>query len=70
MNPNPVFFYCAALGAFVVGVLCMVKTSTHSSVGGDMYERRKNRRIAGQILMIAGALLVGIAIMSQYNPPN
>jgi hypothetical protein len=59
-------FYLGSLGLFVLGGLLIRKTSPYSRSGGTKYERRRRRKIAGEILLIAGALLLGLAILSQF----
>lgn len=51
----------------VLGVLCTIKTSALSTVGGTTYERRRMRRAFGEVLVIAGMLLLGIAALVQSN---
>jgi hypothetical protein len=60
------FYYIGAIGFFSLGALCIRNTSPHSRVGGTVYERRKTRKIVGEILLIAGALMLGMAFLSQF----
>ncbi len=58
-------FYCAAAGLFALAIVCLNGTSVYSTVGGSDYERRRTRRTVGIILLIAAALLLGVAIVGQ-----
>ena len=57
--------YVGAVGLFVVGALCIRHTSPFSRAGGTNYERKKQRKIVGEILLIAGALVLGMAVLAQ-----
>ena len=59
-------FYLGAAALFGLGALCIRKTSPYSKVGGTTYERRRTRRVIGEILLIAGALLLGLGLLSQF----
>jgi len=59
-------FYLGSLGLFVLGSLLIRNTSPYSRSGGTEYERKRTRKIVGEILLIAGALLLGLAMLSQF----
>ena len=58
-------FYFGALGLFALGALLIRRTSPYTRSGGVKLERRMKRRLVAQILLIAGALLFGMAVVSQ-----
>ena len=58
--------YVGAVGLFVVGALCIRHTSPFSRAGGTNYERKKQRKIVGEILLIAATLLLGLAMLSEF----
>jgi hypothetical protein len=41
-------------------------TSPFSSCGGSDYEKRRLRWLAGKLLLIAGLMSLGIAMMAEY----
>jgi uncharacterized membrane protein len=61
-----IIFYLGAGGLFVLGVLCMWHTSPYTRAGGNTYERRRTRRIAGVLLLIAGAIILGLGALNQF----
>ena len=63
-------FYLGALGLFVLGSLLLRNTSPYSRVGGVTYDKRRKRRSIGVILLFAGAILLGIAVLRQFVSSN
>jgi hypothetical protein len=61
-----ILFYLGAAGLFGLGAFLLRKTSPYSRVGGIKYERKRKRRIIGEILLIAGALLLGLGILNEF----
>lgn len=59
-------FYLGALGLFGLGALLLRKTSPYTRKGGAKFERRMKRRTLGEIFLIAGALLFGLAVLTQF----
>jgi hypothetical protein len=62
---NPIILYVAALALFGVGHLLIRNTSPFSRLNTIEYEKRRNRRIVGQIFWIAGAILLALAMLTQ-----
>lgn len=58
--------YFWALVLYGLGALLGYHTSPFSRIGGAKLERRKKRKVAGMICLIAATLLLGIAILSQF----
>jgi hypothetical protein len=59
-------FYLGALGLFSLGSYLIRKSSPYTRSGGTKYERRVKRKVLGEILLIAAALLLGLAVLSQF----
>jgi O-antigen/teichoic acid export membrane protein len=59
-------FYLGALGLFGLGALLIRKTSPYTRKGGIKFERRMKRRTLGAVLLMAGALLLGLAVLTQF----
>ena len=58
-------FYLGAGGLLGTGVLCFMNTSPYSRIGGDEYEKRKKRRLIGQVFFIMAVLFFGLAVLTQ-----
>ena len=57
-------FYPTAVVLFVVGAALMRDTDYYSQGGGDTYQRRRTRRLIGEMVLLTAALALGIAILS------
>jgi hypothetical protein len=63
---NPIMMYLGALGLFGLGSLLIRNTAAYSRLSSAEYQKRKKRKIAGQILLIAAVLLFGLAMVAQF----
>jgi len=59
-------FYLGALALFALGSLVIRMTSPYTRAGGIKFERRMVCRTLGELVLIAGALLLGLAILTQF----
>jgi hypothetical protein len=64
---NPILLYIGALGLFGLGSLLIRNTSPYSRLSGPEHKKRRKRKIAGEILLIAAVLLFGLAILAQFT---
>ena len=62
---NAMMFYLGAGGLFGTGVLCFRHSSLYIRAGGVKYERRKQRRLMGQILFILATIFFLLALVTQ-----
>ena len=60
-----IMFYLGALGLFGLGGFLIGNTSPYTRAGGAKYERRRRLKTLGGILLIAGLLLLGMAVLTQ-----
>jgi len=62
---NPIMIYLGALGLFGLGYLLIRNTSPFSRLSDAEHKKRRKRKIAGEILLIAAVLLLGLGILIQ-----
>jgi hypothetical protein len=64
---NPVVFYLAACALFGFSAMLLRRTSPYSRCGGAAYEKRRIRRLVGEILIIAATIVVAVGIIAQLD---
>jgi Tfp pilus assembly protein PilF len=60
-------FFLSALSMFGLGGLLMRKTSAFSASDGESYDSKRQRRQIGRLLLIAGVMPLGIAMVTEFN---
>ena len=60
--------YLLSLALLVGGWILRRHTSPYSRIGGDAYEKKRLRKVIGIILLIAGAMVLVLAILTQSFP--
>jgi hypothetical protein len=63
---NSITIYLGAFGLFGLGSLLIRNTSPYSRLSSTEYARRRKRKILGEMLLIVGALLLGLAMLAQF----
>jgi O-antigen/teichoic acid export membrane protein len=64
MSPTVLFLVATGLVGFCA--VLMRGTAPYSGEGGSDYEKRKTRRLLGILLLVAGAICFGIALLAQF----
>ena len=67
---NAIGFFIAALGLFVLAAILISNTDPHKTTGGSDYEKRMQRRLIGNLLIVAGMFLFGLALLTQFFSVN
>ncbi len=65
MDPNAEYLLFAALVLYVLSALFMRHTHPYAGSHSEKFERKQLRRRIGMVLVGAGTLFVGIAILVQ-----
>jgi O-antigen/teichoic acid export membrane protein len=60
--------YLVALAMLGLGAFLMKHTSRYSRTGGEEFERRMKRRVIAIVLLIAGVMFLGLAVLNQIVP--
>jgi hypothetical protein len=61
--------YVLAFGLLGIGGVMMRHTSRYTRAGGEEFERRMKRRVIGIVLLIAGIMFLGLAVLNQFEHP-
>jgi uncharacterized membrane protein HdeD (DUF308 family) len=61
---TPVKAFLLAIGLLALCAVLMKNTSPHSGLGGPDYERRRIRRLLGVLLLVAGTIALGVALIA------
>jgi hypothetical protein len=64
---QPVIFYFAAAALVGLSTFVLKRTSPYSRCGGVAYEKRRMRRLAGEILLFVAALALGVGLLAQLH---
>ena len=67
---NPIVFYLGAGALTGLSVKLFKETSPYSRTGGSEYEKRRSRRLAGKLLLVAAAFSLGIGLLAQLSASN
>jgi hypothetical protein len=60
-------FYPTTLVLLALGAALRWDTDPFTQCGGDTYQRKRMRRLIGEILLLTAALSLGIAILSSLG---
>jgi hypothetical protein len=62
---NPLAIYLGALGLFGFGSIFIRNTNCYSRTNGAKNERKRKRKILGELLLIAAIVLLVLAVVTQ-----
>jgi len=63
---NTMVYYLGSLALFGFSSVLFRGTSPFLPIDCSTYERRRARRVVGVILLIGGALVLGIGLLAQF----
>jgi hypothetical protein len=67
---NTMAFYLGALALGGFSVILIRSASPYSLSGCSVYERKRNRRLIGVILLVVATLFLGIGGLAQFVSSN
>jgi hypothetical protein len=67
---NTIMFYLGALALFGLSTVLIGETSPYSRSVGPTFERKRKRRLVGQIVLVMATLSLGIGVLAQFVSSN